>query len=78
MRNLARNVMQDVGFRNTISGVWGNPSHNASTVAEKVAVQSGKGSSGKGELWGTVMGKEGVGMLQEGDQHKPMIDPTSN
>ena len=63
MRNLARNVMQDVGFRNTISGVCTNPSHNASTVAEKVAVQSGKGSTGKGELRGTVMGKEGVGML---------------
>jgi hypothetical protein len=63
MRNLARNVMQDVSFRNTISGMCANPTHNASTVAEKVAVQSGKSSAGKGELWGTVMGKEGVGML---------------
>jgi hypothetical protein len=63
MRNLARNVMQDVGFRNTISGVCANPSHNTSRVAEKVAVQSGKGSAGKGELWGTVMGKKGVCML---------------
>ena len=63
MRNLARNVMQNVGFRNTISGMCANPTHNASTVAEKVAIQSGKGSAGKSELWGTVMGKEGVGML---------------
>jgi hypothetical protein len=55
--------MQDVGFRNTISGMCTNPTHNASTVAEKAAVQSGKGSAGKSELWGTVMGKERVGML---------------
>lgn len=63
MRNLARNVVQNVGFRNTISGMCANPTHNASTVTEKVAVQSGKGSASKSELRGTVMGKEGVGML---------------
>ena len=63
MRNLARNVMQDVCFRYTISGVCANPTHNTSTIAEKVAVQSCKGSAGKVELWGTVMGKERVGML---------------
>lgn len=56
-------MMQDVGFRNSISGVCANPGHNASTIAEKAAVQSSKGSAGKGELWGTIMGKEGVGML---------------
>lgn len=76
MGNFARKVMQDVGFRDTMSGMCANPGHNASTVAKKVAVQSGKGSTSKSELWSTVMGKEGVGMLQEGDQHKPMIDPT--
>ena len=76
MRNLARKVMHDVGFRDTISGVCANPSHNASTVAKKATVQSGKGSAGKSELWGTVMRKEGIGMLQEGDQHKPVVDPT--
>jgi hypothetical protein len=75
MRNLAGKVMQDVGLRYTVSGVRANPSHNATTVTEEVAVQSGKGSAGKSELRGTVMRKEGVGVLQEGDQHKPMIDP---
>lgn len=56
-------MMQDVGFRDTICGMWPNPGHKASTVTEKVAVQSGKGSASKGELWGAVMGKEGVGVL---------------
>ena len=63
MGNLAGNVMHDVRFRNTICGMCANPSHNASTVTEKVAVQSSKGSAGKGKLWGTVMGKERVGVL---------------
>ena len=67
--------MHDVGFGDTISGVCTKPGHNTSTVAKKVAVQSGKGSTGKGELWGAVMGEEGVGMLQESDQYKPMVDP---
>lgn len=67
--------MHDVGFRDAISCVCANPSHNTSAVAEKAAVQSGKGTAGKGEFWGAVMRKERVGMLQEGDQYKPMVDP---
>ena len=76
MRDLARKMMQDVGFRDTISGVCANPSHNTSIVAEKAAVQRSNRSTGKVEFWGTIMRKEGVGMLQEGDQHQPMVDPT--
>lgn len=64
-----------MSLRNAVGSVSTNPSHNTATVTEEVTIEGGKSTSGEGKLGGTVMGKERVGVLEEGDQDKPMVNP---
>lgn len=77
MRDLARNVVQDVSLRNTVGGMRAEPAHNGTQIAEEMTVQGGKSATGKGELGGTIMRKKRVGVLQEGDQDEPVVDPNN-
>jgi len=75
VRDLARNMVQDVSLRNTVGGMCADPGHKGTQITEEVTVQGGKGAAGKGELGGTIMREKRVGVLQEGDQDKPVVDP---
>lgn len=77
MGDLAADVMEDVGLGDSVGSMGTNPSHDASAVTEQVSVKGGKSTTSESELGGTVMREEGVGVLQEGDQHKPVVNPTS-
>lgn len=67
--------MQDVSLRDTVCGVSSEPSHDFTAVTEKVSIQSRQGTPREGKLGSTVMGKKRVGMLEEGDQYQPVVDP---
>ena len=75
MRDLAGDVVQDVSLRNSVGSMRANPGHNGTQITKEVTVQGCKGATGKGELGGTIMGEKRVGVLQEGDQDKPVVDP---
>lgn len=75
MGNLAVDVMGDVCLRDTVCTGSSDPGHDGSKVAEEVTIVSGQGTTGESELVGTIMRNEGVGVLQESDQHKPVVDP---
>ena len=75
MRNLAGNMVQDVSLRDTIGCMGTDNSHGTSEVTQKAAVESSEGTASKGEFRSTVVGQEGIGVLQEGDENKPVVDP---
>lgn len=68
-------MMEDVGFRDTIGSMSTNPTHDVAAVSKKVAVKGGKGSAGESKLGSAIVGKKRVGMLEEGDQNEPVVDP---
>ena len=67
MGNFAGNVVKDVGLRDTVGGMGTEPGHDASAVTEQVAVKGSKGSALEIELRGTIMGNQGVRVLEERD-----------
>jgi len=73
--NLAVNVVGDMSLRDTVRAGGGDPGHGGSEVTEEATIISGQGTTGESELAGTVMRKEGVSVLQESDQYKPVVDP---
>jgi hypothetical protein len=75
MGNLAMDVVGDVSLRDTVCAGGSDPGHDGSKVTEEVTIKSGQGTTGESELAGTIVRKEGVGMLQESDQYKPVVDP---
>ena len=75
MRDLARDVVYDMGLGDTMSGVSPNPSHELATVTQKATVEGSQSTTGERKLWGTVVRENGISMLQESDQHQPVVDP---
>jgi len=61
-------VVRDVGFADTVKDVSSDRTHEGT-------VDGGEGASGEGPFVGGVVGKDGVGVLQEGDQDEPVVDP---
>ena len=78
MRDLARDMVENVCLRDSMGSMGADPAHNGTKVSEQAAVQSSEGTTLEVELLGTVMGKEGIGVLQEGDQYEPVVDPEYN
>ena len=75
MRDLAGDMVQDMGLRNTVSSASTDPAHEASEVTKQTTVQSRQSTTRESELGSTVMGEERVGVLQEGDQDQPVVHP---
>lgn len=75
MRDLAAYVMEDMGLGDTVGSMGTDPGHDASEVTEEVAVHGGKSTAGESELASAVVGKKRVGVLEEGDEDEPVIDP---
>lgn len=77
VRDLGRDMVRNVGLRDTVSEVRADPAHDAAAVAEEVAVERRKRTTGERELGGTVVGQERVGVLEEGDEHQPVVNPVT-
>jgi hypothetical protein len=73
--DLAGNMVEDMSLRDTIGSMCANPAHNTAKVTEKVTVERSKGTTREGELGGTVMRKERIGVLKEGNQDEPVVYP---
>lgn len=77
VRDLARNVMRNMSLGDAMGRTRANPAHDAAEIAKQVPVKSCKGTTLERELGRAVMRKERVGVLQEGDQDKPVVHPIS-
>ena len=78
MRDLAGNVMADVGLRDTMSSRSTNPTGDSTDDARsthKDTIMSGKGTTREGEGGSGIMGKCRVGVLEEGDEDEPVVNP---
>lgn len=75
MRDLAVDVVGNMGLRDTMCAGSGDPAHDGSEIPKEAAIVGRQGTTGKSELARTIMGKERVGVLQERDQNKPVINP---
>jgi len=75
MRDLAVDMVGDVGLRDTVRARGSDPGHDRSKVTKEVTIVSRQGTTGESELARTIMREEGVGVLQESDQHEPVVDP---
>ena len=68
-------MVDDVSLRDTVRAGGSDPGHDRSKVTKEVTVMSRQGTTGESELPRTIMREEGVGVLQESDQHEPVVDP---
>lgn len=75
MRDLAVDVVGNVGLRDTVGAGGCDPGHDRSEVTEEVTIIGCQGTTGESELGRAVVGEEGIGVLQERDQHEPMVNP---
>ena len=75
VRNSARNVMQNVCLSDSVGRDSSEPAHDRSQVTKHRAVEGCKGTSGEGELGSAVVREQRIGVLQEGDGDKPVVDP---
>ena len=56
-------------------GMCADPAHHAAEISQEAAVESRERTAGEGEFGSAIVGKQGVGVLQEGDQDDPVIYP---
>ena len=75
MRDLAVDMVGDVSLRDAVGTGGSDPGHERSKVAKEVTIISGQGTAGESDLSWTIMRETGVGVLQESDQHEPVVDP---
>lgn len=75
VRDLAVDVVQDMGLGDAVRGRGTDPAHEAAEVAKEVAVQGREGTAGEGELGGAIVRESWVGVLQERDQDEPVVNP---
>ena len=75
MWDLAVDVVSDVSLGDAVGTGGSDPGHDGSKAAKEVAIIGRQSATGEGELAGAIMRKEGVGVLQEGDQHEPVVNP---
>lgn len=65
--DLGGSVVSDVGLANTVKDPSTDGAHESS-------VNGSKGTSSKSPLLGRVMGQDGVGVLEVGDEDEPVVD----
>ena len=75
VRDLAADVVEDVRLGDAVRRDGADPAHEAAKVAEEAAVEGRERAALEGELALAVVRQEGVGVLEEGDQDEPVVDP---
>ena len=76
VRDLAMNVMRYMGLRDSMGESSCQPSHHRTQIPQKAPIVRRQRASREGELVRTVVWEEGIGVLEEGDQDDPVVDPT--
>ena len=67
--------MQYMSLRDAMRSMGANPTHNGAAVAQQVTIQGSKGTPGESEFGGTIMRKDRISVLQERDEHQPVVHP---
>lgn len=67
MRYLAVNVVRYVRLGDPVRECSRQPSHYGTQVSQKAPIERRQCASWKSELPGTVVGEEGISVLEEGD-----------
>ena len=75
MWDLRRHVMEDVSLRDSVREAATKPAEEGTSATEKRAVEGGEGTTLEVERGATVVREVGVGVLEEGDQNEPVVDP---
>lgn len=75
VRNLAGDVVENVSLGDTVSSSGTDPTHDTAEIAKKVTVEGSQSTTGEGELGCTVVGENGVGVLEERDHDEPVVHP---
>lgn len=75
MRDLARNMVRNVRLGDTVRRARADPAHDAPQVPKERPVERRQRTARERELARTVVRQDGVRVLQEGDQHKPVVHP---
>lgn len=68
VRDLRRDVVGNVCLGNTVENVSANGT-------QEVTINGSKGTTGESPLVGRVVGEGRVGVLKEGDEDEPVINP---
>lgn len=75
VRNLACNVMEDVSLRDTVGGKCTDGTHNGTKITEEIAIQCRQSTTRESVGRSAVMGEQRIGVLEECNEHEPMVDP---
>ena len=67
--------MEDVSLRDAVGEGTTEPSEERTGATEKRAVEGGECATLEVECGAAVVREVGVSVLEEGDQHEPMVDP---
>lgn len=76
--DLAADVVGDVSLGDTVSGGGADPSGNLADdarSAHEFTIEGRESTTGEGEGGGLVVRKSRVGVLEEGDEDEPVVDP---
>ena len=63
MRNLARDVVQDVRFGDTMSSMSTDPTHDRTEVTQQVAVESGQSTTDESKFRSTIVRQVSISVL---------------
>ena len=75
MRHAASDVVRNVRLRDAVCRPRAKPAPEAASAAEQVAVDGREGAAGEGKGTSAVVREERVGVLEEGDENEPVVDP---
>ncbi len=75
MRDLAGNMVNYMGFRDAMGHGCANPTHKRAEITKEITIESCQSTARECELLGTIVRQQWIGMLQEGDEHQPVVHP---
>ena len=75
MRDLAVHMVQDMRLRDPMSRTRADEAPHAAEVAQEVTVERRKRAALERELGCAVVRDDRVGVLEEGDDDEPVVDP---
>lgn len=75
MWDLRRYVVKDVSLRNSVCEDATEPAEKRTGTTEKRAVEGGERTTLEVECRAAIVREVGVGVLEEGDQNQPVVDP---
>ena len=75
MRDFAGDMVSYMRFRDSMCHSCANPTHKRSEVAKQITIEGCQSTTRECEFLRTIVRQQRIGMLQEGDEHKPVVHP---